>query len=394
MKKLQLINDDYLGYVNRLRHACRGIVVNDGKVLLSYESKNDKYMIPGGGVEEGETYAECCERELLEETGMKVRATEEYLEIEELFLDWKHINHYFVCEYIEDTGKQDLTEGEKAAGYKAVWVPVEEALKMFSEYERFHQTAIEDYGLYKREYLALKEYDLQYRFFDGTQTVIGHGAQADVYKYHGYAYKAYRPTYKVEWIEFEKAQQAAVNEVGLCDIRYYDTTDPYTVKMDLIEGEPLETKLLAGFEGGFDILADMFRKVHAAKLDNVKIPRLIDTAGFGLSDENKQKVLPVIERLSEKMDSCICHLDLHFLNIMMPSDGSEPKLIDWINARIAPAVFDYARTYIILREYAPEVLNIFKEAISADMRSQGITDEDFEDAVIVSQIIRDREKKD
>ena len=164
--------------------------------------------------------------------------------------------------------------------------------------------------------------------------------------------------------------------------------------MDLIEGEPLETKLLAGFEGGFDILADMFRKVHAAKLDNVKIPRLIDTAGFGLSDENKQKILPVIERLSEKMDSCICHLDLHFLNIMMPSDGSEPKLIDWINARIAPAVFDYARTYIILREYAPEVLNIFKEAISADMRSQGITDEDFEDAVIVSQIIRDREKKD
>ena len=84
MKNLQLINDDYLGYVNRLRHACRGIIVNDGKVLLSYESKNDKYMIPGGGVEGDESYAECCERELLEETGIKVRATEEYLEIEEL----------------------------------------------------------------------------------------------------------------------------------------------------------------------------------------------------------------------------------------------------------------------------------------------------------------------
>ena len=69
MKNLQLINDDYLGYVNRLRHACRGIIVNDGKVLLSYESKNDKYMIPGGGVEGDESYAECCERELLEETG-------------------------------------------------------------------------------------------------------------------------------------------------------------------------------------------------------------------------------------------------------------------------------------------------------------------------------------
>ena len=77
MKNLQLINDDYLGYVNRLRHACRGIVVNDGKVLLSYESKNDKYMIPGGGVEGDESYAECCASELLEETGIKGRETDE-----------------------------------------------------------------------------------------------------------------------------------------------------------------------------------------------------------------------------------------------------------------------------------------------------------------------------
>ena len=36
MKQLKLVNDDYLGYVEHLRHACRGIVVNDGKVLLSY----------------------------------------------------------------------------------------------------------------------------------------------------------------------------------------------------------------------------------------------------------------------------------------------------------------------------------------------------------------------
>ena len=228
MKNLQLINDDFTGQINRLRHTGRGIVISDGKVLLSCETKYNKYMIPGGGVEGEESYAECCEREILEETGMKVRAIEEYMEIEELFLDWRFISHYFVCELVEDTCKQHLTEGEKEAGYKPVWMNVDEAIKMFSEYEKFHKTAIEDYGLYKREYLALKEYDLQYRFFDGTQTVIGHGAQADVYKYHGYAYKAYRPTYKIEWIEFEKAQQVAVNAVGLCDVKYYDTEDgPY-----------------------------------------------------------------------------------------------------------------------------------------------------------------------
>ena len=53
MKNLELKNDDYLGYVKNLRHACRGILVKDGKVLLSYEVKNDKYIIPGGGVEKG-----------------------------------------------------------------------------------------------------------------------------------------------------------------------------------------------------------------------------------------------------------------------------------------------------------------------------------------------------
>lgn len=158
MKKLELTNDDFLGFVKRLRHACRGIVVHGGKVLLGYEEKNDKYIIPGGGLEAGETYEQCCERELLEETGMQVQAKEEYLEIEELFLDWRHINHYFVCELVKDTGSLNLTEGEKQAGCSFKWLTMEEALDIFSRYEDYHQTNIAVYGLYKREYFALKEY--------------------------------------------------------------------------------------------------------------------------------------------------------------------------------------------------------------------------------------------
>ncbi len=158
MKNLQLKNDDYLGYVKTLRHACRGIVVNNGKVLLGYEANNGKYIIPGGGLEDGETYEQCCERELLEETGMQVRAKEEYLEIEELFLDWRHINHYFVCELIKDTGSINLTEGEKKAGCTFKWLPIEQALDIFGRYEDFHKTNIADYGLYRREYSALKEF--------------------------------------------------------------------------------------------------------------------------------------------------------------------------------------------------------------------------------------------
>lgn len=158
MKKMQLINDDFTGRIEHIRDACRGLLVNDGKILLTYEINNDRYMIPGGGVEEGEMLEECCERELLEETGMKVKVIDNYLEIEELYDTWRHTQHFFICELIEDTGEVHLTEAEEEAGYKSVWMPVEEALELFGRFETFRSWNIPDYGLYRREYIAIKEY--------------------------------------------------------------------------------------------------------------------------------------------------------------------------------------------------------------------------------------------
>ncbi len=157
--QMQLINDDYLGRVEKLRHACRGILVRDGKVLLCHEPKSGLYIIPGGGVEGHENYADCCEREMLEETGYKTKAAAEYLDIEEFFDVWRHINHYYICELIEDTGVQHLTEAEKLAGYTNAWVSFEQALEIFGKYEDYHATDIAIYGLYRRELTALKEYE-------------------------------------------------------------------------------------------------------------------------------------------------------------------------------------------------------------------------------------------
>lgn len=228
--------------------------------------------------------------------------------------------------------------------------------------------------------------------FDGSQALIGKGAQADVFRYKGYAYKVYKNTYPAEWIAFEKEQQRAVNQAGLCSIRYYDTDDAHIIKMDLIEGEELEKKVLNGYIEGFGILADAFRKVHAAPIDGIKMPPLIATAGMGLSEEEQNKILPIIERLSEKYPPSICHLDMHFLNIMLPSDGSEYVIIDWMNSRIAPAVFDYARTYVIFDEFSQEGLAIYKQVIADDIKALGISDEDFQDALTVCAVIRNREK--
>lgn len=158
VKQMQLLNDDFVGRIEKLRHACRGILVQDGKILLCHEPGSGLYIIPGGGVEGHENYADCCEREMLEETGCKTRAVKEYLDIEELFDVWMHINHYYICELVKDTKVQHLTEAEKLAGYTNAWVPIGEALDIFGKYEDYHYKDIAVYGLYKREYTALKEY--------------------------------------------------------------------------------------------------------------------------------------------------------------------------------------------------------------------------------------------
>ncbi len=169
MKKIQLVNEDYEGHVDVCRHACRGIVIKDGKILLSYESNEDKYIIPGGGVEEGETFAECCAREIKEETGIIVKPIEEYLEIEEFFLNWQHIQHYFLCEFVEDTGTQALTDAEIKNGDVPRWIRFEDAIGTFGRYEEFHDINIADYGLYRREFLALKALKKSNIFVSGKE---------------------------------------------------------------------------------------------------------------------------------------------------------------------------------------------------------------------------------
>ena len=234
--------------------------------------------------------------------------------------------------------------------------------------------------------------------FDGTQKVIGKGAQAEVLLYHGFAYKVYNESYPAEWIAFEKEQQKAVNKAGLCPVKYYDTDDPHIIKMDLVVGEQLEKAIPNAPEQGFALLARAFRFVHEADAGDTTIPPLAATAGLVLTDEEKSDVLPIIERLSQKYKSCICHLDMHFLNIMIPSeeelvaDSINYTIIDWMNTRLAPPVFDYARTYVIFNEFAKEALDFYKAAVWPDVQSLGISEEDFFEAVKVCTILRNHEK--
>ncbi len=50
---------------------CRGIIVDDGELLVVRHPQSDFFALPGGGMERGEDVKECMERELIEELGIK-----------------------------------------------------------------------------------------------------------------------------------------------------------------------------------------------------------------------------------------------------------------------------------------------------------------------------------
>lgn len=56
--------------------AMRGIILKDDKLVVMERVKDGRHycVFPGGGLEVGETFEECVERELLEEFGIVVKA--------------------------------------------------------------------------------------------------------------------------------------------------------------------------------------------------------------------------------------------------------------------------------------------------------------------------------
>ena len=156
MKVIHIFGDNYSGYFRKSRVACRACIRKDGKLLLSYETKTGQWMLPGGGLEEGETDAECCVREVEEETGSLVEASACFLEIDEYYEDVQWVNRYFLCSVIGE-GRRRLTQQEAAEGLEPRWLPFDEIKGIFGGHQAYADTDEMRRGLYQREYTALCE---------------------------------------------------------------------------------------------------------------------------------------------------------------------------------------------------------------------------------------------
>lgn len=157
MNKIDILGANRFAQSSKERIGCRGIVMKDSKILLVHELKNDFYMIPGGGLEPGETLEECCIRELQEETGYIVKPYEEgaYLQLNEYYGEYHFVGYYYTCEII-GTSTRKLTKTEAEHNLVAEWIELDKAIELFSRHQDYASTYEEKRGAYLREYTALQ----------------------------------------------------------------------------------------------------------------------------------------------------------------------------------------------------------------------------------------------
>lgn len=156
MKQIYIVGENYFGSWDKTRTACRGIILDESRILLSYETKTGQWMIPGGGQEGNESEKACCIREIAEETGVVAEVSECLLEIDEYYEDWKWVNQYFIGKAIGQT-EIKLTQREQETGMVPRWIPIAEAKEIFSKHQSYADTDEMRRGMYLREYTALTE---------------------------------------------------------------------------------------------------------------------------------------------------------------------------------------------------------------------------------------------
>jgi ADP-ribose pyrophosphatase YjhB (NUDIX family) len=87
------------------------ICFNEKNEVLMVRGGNERWAIPSGGIEKGETPEECCIREVKEETGYDVRIIEKLTVKETVIKGIEVKTHYFIVEKLgESSGLNDPDE--------------------------------------------------------------------------------------------------------------------------------------------------------------------------------------------------------------------------------------------------------------------------------------------
>ena len=121
MLKLSLKDEEYpFDGFDHERKIARAFVLREGKIALHHIHRDDMFgnenylETPGGGVDEGETFAEAVKRECLEETGYDIELLAEIGEVKDAYnlIRRANINRFFLAVATEQHPKHFVSSGD------------------------------------------------------------------------------------------------------------------------------------------------------------------------------------------------------------------------------------------------------------------------------------------
>ncbi|MBI4926580.1 MAG: NUDIX domain-containing protein [Anaerolineae bacterium] len=113
------------------RARAAALIVRDGKLLLIRRRRagREYYVLPGGGLEQGETYEAACRREVLEETGLQVISARLVL----LYDNMGNPESSFLVTTVPSEpvlGGEEALQNSPENAYQLTWVSPEDLMKI------------------------------------------------------------------------------------------------------------------------------------------------------------------------------------------------------------------------------------------------------------------------
>lgn len=114
-ESLFIPHDDQMGYATP-KVGCRGVLFQEGKVLLVRERIDNKWSLPGGWVDVNDSPHEAMEKEFVQETGLVVRPVRLCLVADGRKRGRSSAHHVytlvFLCEYLSGTPRASIETSE------------------------------------------------------------------------------------------------------------------------------------------------------------------------------------------------------------------------------------------------------------------------------------------
>ena len=159
MKIIEIFDDNYSEnkVYERNRYAVRAVILDGNKIYIEYAKGKPIIMLPGGGVEEGESKDACIIRECQEECGIVVKPIKQLFAIQEYYGDMIFHSSYMLCETV-GTCQANPTEAEQTLKIKSFYQDIAIVCNDIKNIlDGIQDKESQLYGMNYREYLALKE---------------------------------------------------------------------------------------------------------------------------------------------------------------------------------------------------------------------------------------------